>query len=228
MATMTSSPRPEMVRELGSILSGIEKRVLIRLAQGMPRFVNSDHLTVLGLAGMAGAGLSFWLASTHPWAIAGVVLGLVLNWFGDSLDGTLARVRGHQRPKYGYYVDHIVDVFATLFLLGGLGLSSFMSFHVAVALFVAYLMVAAEIYLAAHSVGTFKIDFLRIGPTELRILLAVGALFLVRDPMVTVLDERYPLFDVGGAVAAVGMVVTLLVTVARNTRTLYRREPLPR
>ena len=103
-----------------------------------------------------------------------------------------------------------------------------MSFPVAVALFVAYMMVAAEIYLAAHSVGTFKIDFLRIGPTELRILLAVGALFLLRDPMVTVLGERYPLFDVGGAIAAVGMVVTLLVTVARNTRTLYLREPLPR
>jgi len=216
----------KMTRELGSLLSGVEKRCLVWLAERMPRRINSDHLTVTGLIAMAGAGLFFWLGSWEPWALVGVVLCLAVNWFGDSLDGTLARVRQQQRPKYGYYVDHIVDVFGTFFLLAGLGLSSFMSVPVAAALMVAYFMVASEIYLAAYAVGTFKIDFLRLGPTELRILLAIGTLNLIRDPYVTVAGTRLLLFDLGGAVAVVGLAAALLVTVFRNTRTLYRREPL--
>src|SRR3990172_11828587 len=99
----------DMKRELASILSGLEKRVLVYMAGRMPRAVNSDHLTLLGLAGMLGAGLSFWAARAEPLALVGVVLFLALNWFGDSLDGTLARVRKQERPKYGYYVDHVVD-----------------------------------------------------------------------------------------------------------------------
>ncbi len=216
----------EMARDLGSFSSGVEKRCLVWMAERLPRRINSDHLTVLGLIGMAGAGLSFWLGSAEPLALLGVVVFLAINWFGDSLDGTVARVRNAQRPKYGYYVDHVVDVFGTFFLLAGLGSSSFMSLPVAVAVLIAYLMVASEIYLAAYSVGTFKIDFLRIGPTELRILLALGTLWLLRGPNVTLFGSRYLLFDVGGVVAVVGLVVTLLVTVFKNTRTLYRREPL--
>jgi len=170
--------------------------------------------------------LSFWAATEQPLALFGVVGFLWLNWFGDSLDGTLARVRNAQRPKYGYYVDHVVDVFGAFFLIGGLGLSGYMSLAVAAALMVVYLMVASEIYLAAYAVGTFKIHFLKLGPTELRILLAIGTLYLLEEPYVTVLGTQYLLFDVGGACAVVGLLVTLLVTVARNTRTLYLREPL--
>jgi phosphatidylglycerophosphate synthase len=217
----------DMNRELASILSGLEKRALVFLAQRMPRVVSSDHLTILGLAGMLGAGLSFWAARTEPLALIGVVVFLALNWFGDSLDGTLARVRKQERPKYGYYVDHVVDVFGAFFLLGGLGLSGYMTPWIAAGLMVVYLMVVSEIYLAAYAVGTFRIHFLRLGPTELRILFAIGTLYLLHRPAVTVLGTRALLFDVGGACAIAGLGVTLLVSAARNTRTLYLRETVP-
>ena len=226
MATTTVPQTPDMTRDLGSILSGVEKRCLIWMAERMPKWVNSDHLTVLGLFGMLGAGLSFWAAAVEPLALFGVAFFLLVNWFGDSLDGTLARVRNAQRPKYGYYVDHVVDVFGAFFLIAGLGLSPFMSLPVAAALMIVYLMVSAEIYLAAYAVGTFKIHFLRMGPTELRILFAIGSLYLLRATHVTVFGEPFLLFDVGGVCGVIGLAVALLVTVARNTRTLYLREPL--
>ncbi len=215
-----------MSRDLGSILSGLEKCCLVWMAQRMPKWVNSDHLTALGLLGMLGAGASFWAAGDQPRALFGVVIFLFLNWFGDSLDGTLARVRNAQRPKYGYYVDHIADVFGAFFLIGGLGLSSFMGLPIAAALMVVYLMVASEIYLAAYAVGTFRIHFMKLGPTELRILFAMGTLYLLHNPYVTVMGTQYLLFDFGGVCAIVGLLVALLVTVARNTHTLYLREPL--
>ena len=229
MATTTTTivETPDsMTRDLGSVLSGLEKRALVWMAGRMPRWVNSDHLTALGLLGMLGAGLAFWAATDHPVALFGVVVFVFLNWFGDSLDGTLARVRNAQRPKYGYYVDHVVDVFGTFFLLGGLGLSGYMSLPVAAALMVVYLMVVSEIYLAAYAVGTFRIHFLKLGPTELRILFAIGTLYLLHNPYVTVMGTQYLLFDFGGFCAIAGLLVTLLVTVARNTHTLYLREPL--
>ncbi len=213
-------------RELGSILSGLEKRALVFLAERTPSGVSSDHLTLLGLAGMLGAGLSFWAAKEEPLALVGVVLFLALNWLGDSLDGTLARVRKRERPKYGYYVDHVVDVFGAFFLLGGLALSSYMTPWIAAALMVVYLMVVSEIYLAAYAVGTFRIHFLKLGPTELRILFAIGTLYLLYRPVVTVFGARALLFDVGGICAIAGLAVTLLISAARNTRTLYLRETL--
>jgi len=222
----TADTPDRMTRELGSILSGLEKRALVWMAHRMPKWVNSDHLTALGLFGMLGAGLAFWAATDQPLALFGVVVFLFLNWFGDSLDGTLARVRNAQRPKYGYYVDHVVDVFGAFFLLAGLGLSGYMSLPIAAALMVVYLMVVSEIYLAAYAVGTFKIHFMKLGPTELRILFAMGTLYLLHNPYVTFMGTQYLLFDFGGMCAIVGLLVTLLVTVARNTHTLYLREPL--
>jgi phosphatidylglycerophosphate synthase len=202
----------------------VEKRLLVYLAERMPRSVNSDHLTVLGLLGMLGAGLSFWAASERPAALLGVPFFLFVNWFGDSLDGTLARVRRCQRPKYGYYVDHVVDVFGAFFVLGGLALSSYMSPLVALGLMVVYLMVVSEIYLAAYAVGTFRIHFLRLGPTELRILFALGTMYLFKSTTATVFGAKHLLFDVGGVCAMAGLFTTLLVSAARNTRTLYLRE----
>jgi phosphatidylglycerophosphate synthase len=217
----------DATRVLSSVLAPAEKRVLIVLAERMPARINSDHLTVLALAAMAGAGLSFWLASVTPAGLFLVVLCLALNWFGDSLDGTLARVRQHQRPRYGYYVDHVVDAFGALFLLGGMALSGFMSPLIALGLLIAYLMLAVEVYLAAHTLGKFQITYFQMGPTELRIVLAIGALWLMVRPDVTLFGEVYRLFDVGGAVAIAGMAITLIVTVISHTRALYLAEPIP-
>ena len=214
-------------RVIESVLAPAERKTLQFLAARMPARVNSDHLTALALAAMLGAGLSFWLAQFSPVGLLLVVICLALNWFGDSLDGTLARYRSHQRPRYGYYVDHVVDAFGALFLFAGLAASGFMSPLVAAGLLVGYLMLSAETYLAAHVLGEFKITHFQMGPTELRILLAIGALFLFIKPIVVIFGQSYRLFDVGGAVGIAGMFVTLVVAAVSHARTLYIAEPLP-
>ena len=214
-------------RVITGFLGPLEKRTLLWLAARMPARVNSDHLTLLALAAMLGAGLSYWLASVYPVALVLACVCLAINWFGDSLDGTLARVRGHERPRYGYYVDHVVDAFGALFLLGGLALSGFMSPVVALGLLIGYFMLSIEVYLAAHSLGQFKISYFKMGPTELRIVLAIGSLALLFNPTTVVLGHEYRLFDVGGVVALAGMCVILIVNAVSNTRALYRQEPIP-
>jgi phosphatidylglycerophosphate synthase len=155
-----------------------------------------------------------------------VVAALAINWFGDSLDGTLARVRGVERPRYGFYVDHVLDIVGITFLLTGLACSGFMSPLVALSVLVAYLLVAGEVFLATAVRGVFRMSFAGMGPTELRVVLAIGALALPGDPHVDVgAMGRMPLFDVGGLVAIVGLVVALAFAVGQNTRALAELEP---
>ena len=229
-ATRSSSlarPYQNPTRVLTSVLAPLEKRALFWLAVRMPAWVHSDHLTGLALAAMLGAGLSFWLSSVTPIGLMLVVVCLAVNWFGDSLDGTLARVRHHERPRYGFYVDHAADLFGTLFLVGGLAMSGYMTPLVAAALLAVYFMLSAEIYLATHTVGRFTMSLFWIGPTELRILLAVGTLTLAVRPAVELFGQTVRLFDVGGVCAIAGLFVALVVSAVSNTRTLYRAEPRP-
>src|SRR5262245_10070367 len=169
MSTMTMGFK-SAIRQQQSILAPFEKRALTWLAYRMPSWINSDHLTVLGFVGMAGAGLSFYLARMYQPALIAVIVCIAINWFGDSLDGTLARVRHRQRPRYGFYVDHMIDTFGALLLLGGLGLSSYMTGTVAFTLVVVYFMLSIELYLATHTTGVFRLSFGVWGPTELRLL----------------------------------------------------------
>jgi archaetidylinositol phosphate synthase len=217
----------EAKRSLTSVLAPLEKRTLLWLAARLPWWVNSDQLTALALAAMLLAGLSYWLASTSGAGLLMVVLCLAVNWFGDSLDGTLARVRQQQRPRYGFYVDHVVDAAGAVFLLGGLGLSGYMSPLVALALLVAYLLLLVETFLATYTLGTFTMSYFKVGPTELRILLAIGTLVLLVHPTAEIFGRQYLLFDVGGAIATGGMALTLIVAVTKHTRALYLAEPLP-
>ena len=216
------------VREHGSVLAQVEKRALVWIATRIPRAVNSDHLSILGLAAMAVAGAAYWASHWHSAMLFVAVGALAVNWFGDSLDGTVARVRNHQRPNYGFYVDHVIDIVGALLLFGGLGLSPYMSPVVALLLLVAYLMISAEVYLATHACGIFRVSLLKVGPTELRILLAFGTLNLFSRPWVELGGSSYLLFDVGGVVAIVGMFAALVGSTLRNTVALYRAEPLPR
>jgi phosphatidylglycerophosphate synthase len=211
-----------------SLLAPLEKRTLVWMAERLPRWVNSDHLTLLGLVSLACAGLSYWYSRQNLVALHFVNLFLVTNWFGDSLDGTLARVRKRLRPRYGFYVDHVVDAFGTLFLLGGLGLSGFMSPAVAVGLIIAYYLLSIEVYLATYTIGTFHLSFWKMSPTELRILLAIGNVYLLLRPAtVTIAGNEWLLFDVGGVIGIAGMVLMLIQTVIRHTAQLYREERLP-
>ena len=217
----------EAQRHSTGLLTAMERRVLIWLAHRLPARVNSDHLTALGLVSMFMVGVCFAVSRELPAALWGVVLFLALNWFGDSLDGTLARVRGHQRPRYGFYVDHILDTFGALFVLGGLALSGTMTPIVAAAFLVAYYVLSIEIYLATYCVGRFQMSFWGWGPTELRILLAIGALTLFVKPVVTIFGMQMQLFDVGGIVGTVGLIFTAIASAVGNTRRLYAAEPLP-
>src|SRR5882757_9123027 len=182
----------------GSLTAQAEKAALIWLAQRTPRWINSDHLTGLGVLAQLFAGVSYALARWNRHALLLVILFLALNWLGDSLDGTLARVRNQQRPRYGFYVDHMVDSFGALFLMGGLALSGYMEPALAIALLIAFLLLSIQSYLATYTMGEFHLSFWRFGPTELRILLAVGNLVSFRWPWVV--DGHHRLFDVGGAV----------------------------
>jgi hypothetical protein len=201
----------ESRRELNSLLAPLEKRCLIWMAERMPARINSDHLTILALVSIVGAGASFWLAQGTP----------------ASLARTLARVRRQPRPRYGFYVDHVVDAIGTAALLGGLALSGFMTPIVALSLLAAYFLLCIEVFLATHTVGTFTMSFFKVGPTELRILLSIGAIALYWRPMPSIFGHHVALFDLGGVIGAAGLVVTFLMSAARNTRLLYRAEPIP-
>jgi phosphatidylglycerophosphate synthase len=216
------------VREHRSVLAGAEKRLLIRLATRMPSRVHSDHLTCLALMAMAMAGAGYALLRWDIRAVWIVVIGLALNWFGDSLDGTLARVRRAERPRYGYYVDHVLDIVGTTLLIGGLACSGYMNPILALSVLVAYLAVSGEIFLATTTRGVFRMSSFGVGPTELRVLMAVGTIALLRDPRVRLGPlGQWPLFDVGGAVAIVGLVLSLTWAIRANTRALSSLEPRP-
>jgi archaetidylinositol phosphate synthase len=216
----------EAARAQESFLAPLEKRVLVRMAQATPRSINSDHLTLLGLVSMFFAGLCYWLARWNKYMLLVVMLWLAANWLGDSLDGTLARVRNRQRPRYGFYVDHITDAFGTFFLVGGMGLSGYMSPMVAAVLLISYFMLSIQAYLATYALGTFQLSYWKFSPTELRLLLIAGNIALLFRPMGNLWGYRFPLFDAGGIVGIAGMWIMLIVSSIRNTAALYRSERL--
>src|SRR5438309_11019567 len=211
-------------RVQASFLAAGEKKILLWLAERTPAGINSDHLTALGFAGQLAAGVFYALSRWNCYYLLAVIACLVVNWLGDSLDGTLARVRQQQRPGYGFYVDHMVDSFGALFLMGGLAVSGYMHPYLAIGLLVAFLLLSIQSYLAAYTLGEFHLSFWKFGPTELRILLAVGNIARFFRPMV--LHGRYRLFDVGGAIGLVGMIIMLIYFSAQNTYWLYQRERL--
>jgi archaetidylinositol phosphate synthase len=213
-----------MVREHTSVLANAEKRLLVRMAERLPAWINSDHLTSLGAVAMLGIGAAFWAGGAF---LLMVIPLLVLNWFGDSLDGTLARVRRQERPRYGYYVDHVLDAAGFAALFGGLMLGGHMSPTLGLAFLAAYYLLVVEISLATHARGTFKLAFLKVGPTELRILLAIGTLRLMHSDFVSLAGHKWLLFDVGGAVAIAGFIAAFTAGAIRNGTALYREERLP-
>src|SRR5882672_9037657 len=213
------------VREHRSVLAAAEKRLLIFLAERLPGSVNSDHLTTLALAAMGLAGAAFAAARWDRRALWLVVVALALNWFGDSLDGTLARVRRAERPRYGFYVDHVLDILGTTLLVAGLACSPFMTPTIALALLTAYLLVAGEVFLATAVHGVFRMSVGGVGPTELRIILAMGAIALLRDPHLSIGPLTVRLFDFAGTLAVAGLLGAFFIAVLRNTSALAVAEP---
>lgn len=214
----------EATREMNGWTARAEKRILARLASMLPHCVTPDHLTVLGLLGMLLAGAAYALSGRNPLFLHAANLGLLVNWFGDSLDGTLARHRGKLRPRYGFYVDHVVDAFGATALLGGLAWSGLTAPAVAIGLLVVYLLFSVHLYLQAHAHGRFRMSWGKVGGTELRLLLALVNLSVLAWPSALVAGVSVRLLDLVGVAGGVALAVALLVSVARATRELHRLE----
>jgi len=207
-----------------SFLASAEKRALVWMAKRMPSWVNSDHLTLLGFASQIATGVCYALAGRDRRMLLAAILCLILNWFGDSLDGTLARVRQQQRPRYGFYVDHMIDSIGAVAMMGGLALSGYMHPVIAIGLLIAFLLLSVQSYLATYTLGEFHLSMWHFGPTELRVLLIVGNLALFR--WAWVIHGRYRLFDIGGVIGLAGMLLMLVVATVKNTARLYREEKI--
>ena len=210
-----------------SPLADAEKNFLTRVARRLPESVTPDRLTLLGAAAQLMAGVGYALARLNKLWLLAVIGFLFLNWLGDSLDGTLARVRNRQRPRYGFYVDHMIDSFGSLALMGGLALSGYMHPANAIGLLVAFLLLSIQSYLATYTLGEFQLSFWKFGPTELRLLLSIGniALFL-RGPFAHVAGRAFRLFDIGGLIGVVGMAIMLIAVTIKNTHRLYTEETI--
>jgi phosphatidylglycerophosphate synthase len=221
------SPHPAFrhaTRIQESITSGPEKRALLWLAARIPAAINSDQLTMLGFAAMFLTGCSYAAARWNSWGLIAAILFFAVNWFGDSLDGTLARFRNRQRPRYGFYVDHIIDSFGALFLMAGLGASGYVDWRIAAAMLVAFLLLSIETYLASYTLGVFRLSFAKFGPTELRLLLALANIVLFFHPDARVPALPYRMLDFAGVIAAIGMNIMATIAAVAHTRQLYREE----
>jgi phosphatidylglycerophosphate synthase len=206
-------------REKTFLLARPEARALEWIAERIPSRVKPDHLTALGVLASVGIAAAYVLSNgDRMWLWAASAL-LVLHWLGDSLDGTLARVRHSERPRYGYYLDHLVDAFATAAIGIGLGLSPYMLLAVGLAIVVAYLILSINTYLETHAFGVFSLGYGRFGPTEARAMLiavnTVLALGLIRNG----------LLDVLGIGLAAAMILALIGRAGRNLRRLAELEP---
>ncbi len=220
---MTADP----TRRATFVLSELEKRLLLRIANRLPRWVLPDHLTLLGMFGSALITTAYVLSNQASWWLWIASLGFVVNWFGDSLDGTTARVRRIQRPRYGFYLDHLTDAFSTLAIGLGLGLSPYMLLAVGLAIVVGYLILSINVYLESQVLGDFRYGYGVMGPTETRlILIGLNTLAVLVGPIPhTVFGVRATVFDLFGLAAVGGMLLMLARRVTRNLRNLARLEP---
>jgi phosphatidylglycerophosphate synthase len=209
-----------------SLVAPAEKRILIWLAARTPAWINSDHLTLLGFVSQCFVGVCYALSRLNADMLIVGVACIALNWLGDSLDGTLARIRNRQRPRYGFYVDHISDTIAAFFLIAGLAMSGYAHPVIAFGMLIAFLMLSIETYLATYTLGKFRLSYWIFGPTEIRILLAVGNLALLRNPTVGLFNRRVLLFDFGGLIAIAGMSTMLIISTIRHTAALYQEEKI--
>jgi phosphatidylglycerophosphate synthase len=209
-----------------SLTASAEKRALEFLARHSPSWLTSDQLTALGLFGQLAAGLTYALSRRHrDWLLLCCVM-LAINWLGDSLDGTLARVRLRQRPRYGFYLDHVCDLFGSIALMAGIALSGLAHGWVCAALLAGFLLLAGESFLATHTVGHFQLSQGPFGPTELRLLMIAGNITAWVHPRVMVFGHRVLLYDLGGIIGCLFMFAAAILTASRHATQLARLDPL--
>ncbi len=219
-----------------SFLNGIEKKALVWLAARQPKWMVSDMLTFIGTLGAIVIAAGYILSSQSIHFLWLSSLGFIINWYGDSLDGTLARVRDMQRPIYGYYLDHTVDCINEAFMFLGVGLSPLMNLPLALMILVVYLFLTINVSVNAHLKGEFKLTYLKLGPTEFRVFaILVNTLFILVRPLrdfsqqVNILGHPAELraLDVAGIIILVLLVAIYLITIISDARAYAKADPMP-
>ena len=183
----------QAIRIQTSFINGLEKKALIWIAKRLPRWVTSDMLTAVGTLGALVVAIGFALSGRSIQWLWLSSAGLVVNWFGDSLDGTLARVRNCQRPIYGYYVDHTVDCVNEGLMFIGAGLSPFLHLEFALLAFAIYLVLTINVSINAHLKGEFRLTYIKLGPTEFRLIIVIANTLLIAIPALTAIRHSYTL-----------------------------------
>lgn len=218
-----------------SVLNGLEKKVLVWIGSRLPKWITSDMLTFVGTLGAVIIAVGFALTSKNINYLWLASFGFVVNWFGDSLDGTVARVRNQQRPKYGFFLDHNVDCINEAIMFIGAGLSPFMHLNIALLLFSAYLMLSVYVYISAHLKGEFRLTFGKMGPTEFRIIAIIAnTLFIFVEPLRTFSNEvrilgydvELAILDYIGLVILAILLIAYFVSLIKDGMEYAKEEPL--
>ena len=224
------------VRIQNSILNGAEKKALAWLAERQPKWVVSDMLTLVGIIGALMIGAGFVLCSKNINWLWLSIAGFVVNWYGDSLDGTLARVRNTQRPLYGYYLDHTVDCFNEAFMFLGLGLSYLMRLDIAQMILIVYLFLTVNVSVNAHLKSEFKLTYGKLGPTEFRVIACLLIMCVIFFPCIREFhtsmhflgrEVALTALDIAGLVILAVLVLIYLVTVIQDARGYAKADPMP-
>lgn len=203
---MTTPKDHQRVNDI--LLGPLERPALRWLAAHSPAWMTPDHLTAIGTFGAFMIFVSYALSAANPAFLWLASFGLLINWYGDSLDGTLARYRNIQRPKYGFFVDHTVDAFNEMLIVLGLGLSPFVSFNVAALALIGYLLMSVFVYVQTFVDGVFQISYAKFGPTEMRVIIVIlnALMFFIGAPAVTLPFGTFTLYD-----GLVGIIAALLI-----------------
>lgn len=212
-----------------SILNKLEKKTLVWLAERQPGWVTSDHLTYLGVAAAVLYAMFCWLANfnlNYFWASS---FCLILNWYGDSLDGTLARVRQTQRPKYGFFIDHSLDALTTCLFCIGLGLSPLMRMDIALFIMGGYLCMSIYTYISTIILGQFRLTYASLGPTEMRLILIAVCILYIYNPWpevnVNIFSQEWSVYDCTGALVAAALFLIYIVSLIKDLRFLAKIDP---
>lgn len=229
--------KADAVRIQTSVLNAAEKKVLVWLAQRQPRWMTSDILTYIGTFGAIVIAAGYVLSAWNPAFLWISSMGFVINWYGDSLDGTLARVRNLQRPVYGYYLDHTIDAINEVIIFVGVGLSGLIHLEIALLALVMYLLMTINVSINAHLKKEFRLTYAKMGPTEFRIIMIViNTLFALVRPL-REFSHEFVLFGhdlVFGALDYIGVVIVIILAVLhlaevrKDVRDYAEMNPMPR
>jgi len=222
-----TGPAGQHKRQYTFLLASLERRALDFLVRRLPAWVMPDHLTVIGLIASTLIGVAYMLSNRNENWLWLANLAIVLNWFGDSLDGSLARYRKAERPRYGFYLDHLTDAYSTLLIGLGLGLSPYMLLSVGLAIVIAYLLLSINVYLETHAFGDFRFSYGRFGPTEVRlVLIFLNTMALLWGPLpFGIRGIGATVFDVAGMIAVAMMLSLLIARATENLKQLATMEP---